>query len=92
MKVLKPGKPIKATMRVTCKVCEAELEIDGFDLKNTDESKEFWNSTYFFICPCCRKKNRIKFSDLSHDVCSYLKSQSKKLTTLDKIYRGWLIF
>ena len=41
MKVIQEGKEIKSTMRVTCKTCKAELEIQAGDLKKNPGEQPF---------------------------------------------------
>ena len=57
MKVIKEGKEIKGTMRVTCKTCKAELEIQAGDLKKIPGDRPFDPTTYSYKCPCCRRTN-----------------------------------
>lgn len=68
MKVIKEGKEIKGTMRVTCKICGAELEIQAGDLKK--ESDEITNdlTIYSYECPCCRNRNYLGNIDLSEEI------------------------
>ncbi len=66
MKVIKEGKKIEGTMRVTCKICEAELEIQAEDLKKSDPS--FVPTIYYYTCPCCGRTNYLKYSNLSEEI------------------------
>ena len=66
MKVIKEGKKIQDTMRVTCKTCGAELEIQAGDLKKS--SNRFEPTTYYYTCPCCRRTNYLRYSDLSEEI------------------------
>ena len=68
MKVIKEGKEIKGTMRVTCKTCEAELEIQAGDLKKQPNDSPFGSPVYFYKCPCCRRTNYIGYSNLSEEI------------------------
>ena len=66
MKVIKKGKKIKSTMRVTCKNCEAELEIKARDLKECPYN-EPGTKIYFYQCPCCRRTNYLNYNDLTEE-------------------------
>ena len=68
MRVIKKGRIIKGFMWVTCKKCEAELEIQAEDLKPLSTSPFANNTTYYYICPCCLRRNYINYSDLSEDI------------------------
>ena len=69
MKVIKEGKKIKGIMRVTCKTCEAELEIQAGDLeKSTVNRSLFGPKTYYYRCPCCRRINYLRYRDLSKEI------------------------
>ena len=67
MKVIKEGKEIKGTMRVTCKTCGAELEIQAGDLKRLPEVP-FYPTTYSYKCPCCLRTNYLGYSDLTEEI------------------------
>ena len=68
MKVIQEGKEIKSTMRVTCKTCKAELEIQAGDLKKNPGEQPFYPTTYSYKCPCCRRTNYLGYSDLSEEI------------------------
>jgi len=68
MKVIKKGKEIKATMRVTCEICEAELEIYAGDLKENPGDRPFDPTTYSYKCPCCQRTNYLGYNDLSAEI------------------------
>jgi len=68
MKVIKEGKEIKGIMRVNCKTCEAELEIQAGDLKELPGDRPFDPTTYSYRCPCCRRTNYLGYSDLSEEI------------------------
>ncbi len=60
MKILKPGRiSDKVPMLVTCKTCEAELEINPKDLSPIDPI------TYFYKCPCCNEANQLSYNDMT---------------------------
>lgn len=68
MKVIKEGKEIKGTMRVICKTCEAELEIQAGDLKENPGARPFDPTTYSYKCPCCRRTNYLGCNDLTEEI------------------------
>lgn len=68
MKVIKEGKKIEGIMRVTCKTCEAELEITAGDLKESPGDRTFDPTTYYYKCPCCRRTNYLGYNDLSAEI------------------------
>ena len=68
MKVLKKGKKIRGVMRVTCKTCEAELEITTGDLKEEPGDRPFDPTSYYYKCPCCRRTNYVDYSDLTEEI------------------------
>ncbi len=68
MKVIKEGKKIQDTMRVTCKTCGAELEIQAGDLKRIPEDRPFDPTTYSYKCPCCRRTNYMRYEDLTEEI------------------------
>ena len=68
MKVIKKGKRIKGTMRVTCKRCDAELEIQAEDLRKNFLDRPFNRLTYYYICPCCLRTNYLGYSDLTQEI------------------------
>lgn len=72
MKVIKEGKKINATMRVTCKKCEAELEIQAGDIKKIPGWGLFDRTTYYYECPCCLRKNVLDSTDLTKKIRSDL--------------------
>lgn len=71
MKVIKEGK-IKATMQVTCKTCEAELEIEAGDVKKCLDD-QFAPTPYFYRCPCCGSKEYLGDEDLTEEIFYGLK-------------------
>ncbi len=68
MKVIKEGKKIEGIMRVTCKTCEAELEITAGDLRKEPGDIPSDHTVYSYKCPCCRRRNYIGYSDLSEEI------------------------
>ena len=68
MKVIKKGKETKNTMRVICKTCEAELEIQADDSKESPGDGPIYPTTYSYICPCCRRENILGYNDLSEEI------------------------
>lgn len=68
MKIIKEGKKMIGTMRVTCKSCEAELEVETSDLKQEPIEKATDPSVYSFVCPCCWRRQYINFADLSEGI------------------------
>ena len=52
MKIIKNGRQIIHTIRVSCQICNAELEITANDLK-----KELGGGVYSYECPCCHRNN-----------------------------------
>lgn len=68
MKVIKEGKKeLIATMRVTCKKCKAELEIQAADLNKYRRDHQV--STYYYKCPCCGSiTNYMRHKDLSEEI------------------------
>ena len=65
MKLIKEGKEIK--MRVTCEKCEAELEIQAGDLTKSF-TMTFEPTTYYYICPCCKHINHLRYYELSEKI------------------------
>ena len=68
MKAIQEGKEIKSTMRVTCKTCKAELEIQAGDLKKNPGEQPFYPTTYSYKCPCCLRTNYLGYSDLTEEI------------------------
>ena len=68
MKVIKEGKQIVGVMRVTCKTCQAELEITASDLKEEPGDGPFYPTVYSYKCPCCRRINYLGYNDLSEEI------------------------
>lgn len=68
MKVIKEGKEISRTMKVTCKTCKAVLEIDARDLKEDEKDWPSLPSTYSYKCPCCNERNYLGYTDLSDGI------------------------
>ena len=67
MKVIKKWKEITGTTRVTCKTCEAKLEIQARDLKKRigDDNSP---TIYCYQCPCCHRKNYLHYIDLTEEI------------------------
>ena len=65
MQVIKTGKKIIGTQQVTCRKCEAILEIEAKDLTLYDKP---YKSSYYFTCPCCSRAQLIYRDDLSEDI------------------------
>ena len=72
MKVIKKGNEIIGTMRVTCKTCKAELEIQARDLKKYHCYGRVNPIAYYYKCPCCRHKNYLSCNDLTEELLSDL--------------------
>ena len=69
MKVIKNGKKIVGVMRVICKKCEAELEIEAKDLKEEESVDSSTDPTvYSYKCPCCFRTQYLGYSDLSEEI------------------------
>ena len=69
MKVIKNGKKIKGTMRVICRTCEAELEIQAGDLRiSIANADPFKPRIFYYNCPCCGRTNYLRYSDLSEKI------------------------
>lgn len=68
MKVIKEGKKIVGVMRVTCKKCEAELEIEASDLKEELGDRPTDPTVYRYKCPCCSRYQYIGYSNLSEEI------------------------
>lgn len=69
MKVIKEGKKIVGVMRVTCKKCEAELEIEAKDLKEESyDDSPIDPTVYRYKCPCCSRSNVLYYNDLSEEI------------------------
>lgn len=68
MKIIKEGKKIPGTMRVTCKRCEAKLEIEAKDLKVMPIDRPTDPRMYHYKCPCCSRENYIGYSNLSEAI------------------------
>ncbi len=68
MKVIKEGKKIESTMRVTCKTCNAKLDITARDLKRKPSDGPFDSTTYSYKCPCCKHRNSLAYNDLSEEI------------------------
>ncbi len=68
MKVIKEGKKIVGVMRVTCKTCEAELEIEARDLKEETRDRPMDPTVFSYKCPCCSRYNYLGFNDLSEEI------------------------
>lgn len=84
MKVIKEGKKIKDTMRVKCKTCEAELEIQAGDLEMLSDCRPFESTTYSYKCPCYKRTNYIKYTELEEGIRFDLKN-NLRVTTLKEI-------
>ena len=68
MKVIKKGKKIPNTMRVTCEKCEAELEISASDLKEEPRDRYWDPRIYSYRCPECGRFNNLKYDDLPEEI------------------------
>lgn len=65
MRIISWGRNIYPTVRVTCKYCDAELEL----LKEDVEYKEYtllrpYDKWYQFTCPCCNTINKLKRQEM----------------------------
>ena len=65
MKVIKKGKELKDTIRVTCEDCEAILEIDASDITERRPGKPGDPTLYIYTCPCCQNTNYLESKDLN---------------------------
>lgn len=68
MKIIKEGKKIVGTMRVTCEKCEAELELVASDLKEDNGDGVMLIKTYSYTCPCCQRTHCISYNTLNEDI------------------------
>lgn len=68
MKVIKQGKGIKPVMRVICKVCESELEVDTGDLKYIPGEVPGDSDLYTYQCPCCSYTNYLKPKEVTEEM------------------------
>lgn len=68
MKVIKYGKPIVGSMLVTCKKCDAELEITAGDIMQYPGDRPFDSPEYCYKCPCCGRTNYLDLKDLSDEI------------------------
>ena len=64
MKIIKEGKKLINTMQVTCKKCEAVLEIEAKDLVGNSQDDEI----YTYKCPCCQRTQYIQTKNMSEEV------------------------
>lgn len=56
-------------MRVTCKTCEAELEIEATDLRiNPPDPPYAGFDTYSYQCPCCLHVHGLKRDQLTEEL------------------------
>ena len=67
MKVIKVGKKNNCSMRVTCKKCDAVLEIESTDLTQVPVSRGF-DKEYLYTCPCCKKEQHLFPHQLSKEL------------------------
>lgn len=75
MRVIKEGK--RSTMRVICKKCEAELEINASDLKKEPDDNEGGIGAYYYTCPCCHSTQYRLFNEVS----AQLRTEFSRLNT-----------
>ena len=68
MKVIKEGKKIGGVMRVTCKKCEAELEIEAGDLKEEHRDSLEYPIVFSYKCPCCQRTQYLGWEQLSEEI------------------------
>lgn len=68
MKVIKEGKKIVGVMRVTCKKCDAELEIEARDIKEEPGDRPFDPTVYSYKCPCCSRTQYLDHNDLTEEI------------------------
>ena len=69
MKVIKSGMSCKKkneneTKRVTCKHCNAELEINA---KDVHDDMTLFGIKYYFKCPCCEGWTRVKLKEMTEN-------------------------
>ena len=62
MKIIKNG---KKTMRVTCKICGAELEIQFKDIKMLPPDTPQESGRYLYKCRWCKNINSLGYKDFS---------------------------
>lgn len=68
MRIIKKGKKIVGVMRVTCKKCDAELEIEAKDLKEEVGDRPFDSESYSYKCPCCSRTQYLNYNDLTEEI------------------------
>jgi len=68
MKVIKEGKKIVGVMRVVCKKCDAELEIEAKDLKEEPGDRLTDPTVYSYKCPCCFRTQYVGYNDLPEEI------------------------
>ena len=67
MRVIKRGKKIEDTMKVICRTCGAELEIQAEDII-VEEGFGYYPTYYYYRCPCCLHKDIIDYKDLTEEI------------------------
>ena len=76
-------------MRVTCTTCKAELEIHAGDLKE-DSGDGSYPTTYYYNAHVVTSEITWATQTLQKKFYSTLINYVQSITTLSKIYRGWL--
>ena len=67
MKIIKEGKKTVATMEVTCRNCEAVLEVQNTDLKYLADT--IHDKTYYkYTCPCCNRINFLTRKEMTKEI------------------------
>lgn len=69
MRIVNPGMSSKKknkdeTMRVICKHCNAELEINAMDVR---DDMTLLGIKYYFKCPCCEGWTRVKLKEMTEN-------------------------
>lgn len=71
MRIIKEGKKIAGVMRVICKNCNAELEIEARDIKELSDDDY---TSYSYKCPCCSQIQYLSYCELSEEIRFNLKT------------------
>ena len=68
MKIIKEGRNILVkTVKVTCQMCNAELEIEREDvsIEQCQFEPGVMCTDYIYVCPCCKRKNHLDYEERS---------------------------
>ena len=55
-------------MQVTCKNCDAELEIEARDIKEESGDRPFASPSYSYKCPYCSRTQYLSYYELSEEI------------------------